>query len=211
MVKQDDCDPATLVPRAKALVADEGIHPMLRALWQPRLIEAVQWIAGEVEADREKGRAPKAAELFGKAEIAGVELYGKVDRIDIAADGTLAIIDYKTGKAPSAKAVAEGFALQLGLLALIAERGGFEGIGGTASAFEYWSLAKDKQSFGKRTAADKAVEPGTFLPNVLNRFAEAASQYLTGTEPFVAKLHPAHAPYGDYDQLMRLEEWYGRE
>jgi ATP-dependent helicase/nuclease subunit B len=209
--KQDDCDPAALVPRAKALVADDSIHPMLRALWQPRLIEAVQWIAGEVEADREKGRAPKAAELFGRAEIAGVELYGKVDRIDVAADGTLAIIDYKTGKAPSAKAVAEGFALQLGLLALIAERNGFEGITGTASAFEYWSLAKDKQSFGKRSHADKGVEPGTFLPNVLNRFAEAAGKYLTGTEPFVAKLHPAHAPYGDYDQLMRLEEWYGRE
>jgi ATP-dependent helicase/nuclease subunit B len=209
--RQDDCDPATLVPRAKALVADDSIHPMLRALWQPRLIEAVQWIAGEVEADRDKGRAPKAAELFGRAEIAGVELYGKVDRIDINADGTLAIIDYKTGKAPSAKAVAEGFALQLGLLALIAERGGFEGITGTASAFEYWSLAKDKQSLGKRTHADKGAEPGTFLPTVLNRFAEAASKYLTGTEPFVAKLHPAHAPYGDYDQLMRLEEWYGRE
>ena len=94
---------------------------------------------------------------------------------------------------------------------MIAERGGFDGITGTASAFEYWSLAKDKQSFGKRSNADKGVEPRTFLPTVLNRFAEAAAKYLTGIEPFVAKLHPAHAPYGDYDQLMRLEEWYGRE
>lgn len=209
--KQDDCDPATLVPRARAMVADDDIHPMLRALWQPRLIEAVQWIANEVEADRQKGRRPEAAELFGKAQIAGVELFGKVDRIDVAADGSLAIIDYKTGKAPSAKAVAEGFALQLGLLALIAERGGFEGITGKASAFEYWSLAKNKAGFGKRVAADKAVEPGTFLAQVMDRFAEAAGKYLTGNEPFVAKLHPAHAPYGDYDQLMRLEEWYGRE
>jgi len=24
-------------------------------------------------------------------------------------------------------------------------------------------------------------------------------------------LHPEHAPYGDYDQLMRRDEWYGRE
>lgn len=209
--KQDDCDPATLETRARALVADDGIHPMLRALWQPRLIEAVKWIAGEVEADREKGRRPKAAELFGKAQIAGVELFGKVDRIDVNRDGTLAIVDYKTGKAPSAKAVAEGFALQLGLLALIAGRGGFEGIKGIASAFEYWSLAKDKNGFGKRVAADKGVEPGTFMLRVAERFAEAASKYLTGSEPFTAKLHPAYAPYADYDQLMRLEEWYGRE
>ena len=163
----------------------------------------------EVEADRAKGRAPKAAELFGKAQVAGVELYGKVDRIDVRADGTLAIIDYKTGKAPSAKAVAEGFALQLGLLALIAERGGFEGISGTAGAFEYWSLAKDKHSFGKRTHADKAVDPGTFLDTVLNRFAEAASKYLTGTSRSPPSSTRRYAPYGDYDQLMRLEEWYG--
>jgi ATP-dependent helicase/nuclease subunit B len=209
--KQDDCDPATLEQRARNLVADDGIHPMLRALWQPRLIEAVKWIAGEVEADREKGRRPKAAELFGKAQIAGVELFGKVDRIDVNADGTLAIVDYKTGKAPSAKAVAEGFALQLGLLALIAGQGGFDGISGIASAFEYWSLAKDRNGFGKRVAADKGVEPGRFMTQVAERFAEAAAKYLTGSEPFRAKLHPAHAPYADYDQLMRLEEWYGRE
>ena len=42
-------------------------------------------------------------------------------------------------------------------------------------------------------------------------FAEAARKWLTGDEPFTAKLNPAYAPYGDYDQLMRLEEWYGRK
>ncbi len=42
-------------------------------------------------------------------------------------------------------------------------------------------------------------------------FAEAAATWLTGSEPFTAKLNPAYAPYGDYDQLMRLEEWYGRK
>ncbi|MDQ3144368.1 MAG: double-strand break repair protein AddB [Pseudomonadota bacterium] len=210
-LKDDDCDPATLVGRARALVGDASIHPMLRALWQPRLVEAVQWIADEVQTDRAAGRLPLAAELFGRAEVAGVELYGKVDRIDRLADGSLAIIDYKTGRAPGPKAVAEGFALQLGLLALIAGRGGFEGITGAASAFEYWSLAKDRDKFGKRVHADKGVKDRSFLDHVLARFAEAAGKYLTGDEPFTAKLHPAYAPYGDYDQLMRLEEWYGRD
>ena len=41
-------------------------------------------------------------------------------------------------------------------------------------------------------------------------FAEAAAKWLLGHEPFWAKLNPAYAPYGEYDQLMRLEEWYGR-
>ena len=39
--------------------------------------------------------------------------------------GGLAIVDYKTGKPPPAEAVEEGFALQLGLLGLIARAGGF--------------------------------------------------------------------------------------
>ena len=27
----------------------------------------------------------------------------------------------------------------------------------------------------------------------------------------IAKLHPEYAPYAEYDQLMRRDEWYGRE
>jgi ATP-dependent helicase/nuclease subunit B len=34
--------------------------------------------------------------------------------------------------------------------------------------------------------------------------------YLTGTAPFVARLHPDAPVFSDYDQLMRLDEWYGR-
>jgi ATP-dependent helicase/nuclease subunit B len=52
---------------------------------------------------------------------------------------------------------------------------------------------------------------GDFLIHAYANFAEAAQKWLTGNEPFTAKLNPAYAPYGDYDQLMRLEEWYGRK
>ena len=41
-------------------------------------------------------------------------------------------------------------------------------------------------------------------------FSKTARDYLTGDRAFTAKLNPAYAPYGEYDQLMRLEEWYGR-
>ena len=41
-------------------------------------------------------------------------------------------------------------------------------------------------------------------------FAEAAAKWLTGNEPFTAKLVPEYAPYAEYDQLMRRDEWYGR-
>ena len=138
-------------------------------------------------------------------------LHGRVDRIDPLADGKLAIVDYKTGKAPAKKAVTEGFALQLALLSLIARDHGFGGVTGEAGAHEYWSLAKDKGQFGYRRAADKDDGPEAFVERAYAQFALAASEYLLGSKEFEAKLNPAYAPYDDYDQLMRLEEWYGRE
>jgi ATP-dependent helicase/nuclease subunit B len=57
----------------------------------------------------------------------------------------------------------------------------------------------------------KDMEPGEFLTHASTNFAQVAQDYLSGTKPFTAKLNPAYAPYGDYDQLMRLEEWYGRK
>lgn len=207
----DAADPAKLMPRLEAMLADEAIHPMLRALWGPRLREAVEWIAAQMADDLAAGRRPVLAEKFGEAAVAGVTLFGKVDRIDRLADGSLAIVDYKTGQAPRPKAVEEGFALQLGLLALIARAGGFPGIAGDIGAHEYWSLAKKNGKLGYRAQPDEADGPQAFHERAFAQFAAAAEAYLLGTEPFVAKLNPAYAPYDDYDQLMRLEEWYGRE
>jgi ATP-dependent helicase/nuclease subunit B len=212
-MKEDQCDPSRLRPRAEALLEDPGVHPMLRALWQPRLMEAIDFIAGEMAKGREEGRRPLAAEVEGRAVIGGIELCGIVDRIDRCEGSKLAIVDYKTGKPPSRKAVDEGFSLQLGLLGLIARSGGFKDLDGEPTHFEYWSLAKGKDGLGYVVSADRrsGMEAEQFVTKAADHFAKATETWLTGSEPFTAKLHPAYAPYGDYDQLIRLEEWYGRE
>jgi len=211
-LQQDDCDPTRLLDRTRALLEQDEIHPMLRALWGPRLSEAIEWIAGQEASNQAAGRRPLKAEIEGQARLGPVLLKGKADRLDRLADGGLAILDYKTGQPPSRKALAEGFALQLGLLGLIARDGGFPEVEGQPAAHEYWSLAKKsgRKTPGFIDAAD-AGQPEAFLAAAADAFAAATARWLTGPEPFTAKLHPAYAPYGDYDQLMRLEEWYGRE
>jgi ATP-dependent helicase/nuclease subunit B len=210
-LEQDECDPDRLRPRAERLLRDEAIHPMLRALWAPRLLEAIDWIANQERENRADGRRPFKAEIKGETPLAGVIVHGRADRIDRLADNGLAIIDYKTGQPPSYKAVNEGFALQLGLLGLIGRAGGFEGVSGDPEAFEYWSLARYRGTFGRLMRPDKDMDEGEFLDHAFSNFAEAAQKWLTGSEPFTARLNPAYAPYGDYNQLMRLEEWYGRK
>jgi ATP-dependent helicase/nuclease subunit B len=163
------------------------------------------------------GRQVLIVEETGTIVIAGVELRGTADRIDRLVDGGLGIVDYKTGKAPSATAVKAGYSLQLGLLGLIAERGGFEGITGTAGAFEYWSLAKHGEKFGQVAVPvdpegkNNRIVTADFTQIAAENFSIAAAKWLTGNEPFTAKLAPEYAPYADYDQLMRRDEWYGRD
>jgi ATP-dependent helicase/nuclease subunit B len=218
-MKEDECDPARLRARADALLESQAAHPLMRALWQPLLTEAIDFIADQVEANQREGRRPLAAESWGAVDIAEVRLGGKVDRIDAMADGGLAIIDYKTGQPPRKKAVAAGFSLQLGLLGLIAERGGFPDIEGAAACFEYWSLARcpSGERAGQRgfvtspIGGKNGLDAAEFTDLAASHFIAAAQAWLTGAEPFTAKLHPEYAPYGDYDQLMRRDEWYGRE
>jgi len=209
--QHDACEPDRLRPRAEALLQAERIHPMLRALWAPRLLEAIDWIAEMERENRAAGRRPLKAEVMGEAIVAGVTVHGRADRIDRLADGSLAIIDYKTGSPPTQKSVDAGFALQLGLLGLIGRAGGFAEVQGDPEAFEYWSLARYRGKFGRLMCPDKDMQPGEFLAHASANFADAVQRWLTGSEAFTAKLNPAYAPYGDYDQLMRLEEWYGRK
>lgn len=214
--EQDDFDPAALVARARALFANAHQHAVLRALWQPRLIESINWIADETAANAEQGRRVIAVEQQGEAEVAGVRLRGRFDRIDRCADGSLVIVDYKTGQAPATAAAVAGFSLQLGLLGLIAERDATLGLNGPVTGFEYWSLAKNADQFGKITSpvsptgTRKTIPTAEFLPKALARFADAAAEWLVGDAPFTAKLHPKYARYADYDQLMRFDEWNGR-
>jgi ATP-dependent helicase/nuclease subunit B len=209
--EHDECDPDRLRPRAERLLQDEAIHPMLRALWAPRLLEAIDWIANMERENQDQGRKPLKAEIEGRTPLGGIVAQGRADRIDRLADGSLAIIDYKTGQPPSQKSVREGFSLQLGLLGLIGRAGGFDGVFGDPEAFEYWSLARYRGKFGRLMRPDKDMQPGEFLAHANRNFKDAAERWLSGTDAFTAKLNPAYAPYGDYDQLMRLEEWYGRE
>lgn len=212
-------DPADLEARARAMFDQPEVHPLLKALWQPRLIQSIRWIAEEVARDKAEGRVILSVEQEGRAEVAGVTLMGKADRLDRLADGRIGIIDYKTGKPPSARQVKAGFSLQLGLLGMIAEMGGFEGLEPMPKAgdFEYWSLAKKGDQFGYR---ERPVDPmgkrdkivtEEFTAHAHAHFETLANDYLLGSAPFVAQLNPEIANYGDYDQLMRLEEWYGRE
>src|SRR3546814_4748641 len=87
--------------------------------------------------------------MRGELAADGIALHGKADRIDRDGEGRLAIVDYKSGGAPSAKAAFDRLDNQLGLLGLIAQGGGIEGVAAApVAALEYWSLRPDRRADG---------------------------------------------------------------
>lgn len=224
--KAKAADPGlALAPFAAAHFAAERVHPLFRALWQPRLIAALerfeQWIAEDAV---EKGRTVLASEIDGEMTFDGVKVKGRADRIDRLADGSLVIVDYKTGVPPTKPQVIAGYALQLGLLGLIAQHGRFADkdgghvVTGNPTRFEYWSLGKvwKEEGFGywqtpiKEGNAKTGLLPEDFLPHHADKLAEAISLFIKGRKPFIARENPDYKGYNEYDQLMRLEEWLVR-
>jgi len=193
-------------------------HPLMRALWRPRLLGALRWVEDQIAADPD--RVPTLIEETGAINVRGITIKGKADRIDVLADGTLAIVDYKTGQPPTGREVEAGYALQLGTLGLMARAGGFERVQGQPSRFEYWSLASSKTSetgFGFISTPilegrkQKGIPRDEFLPQAEHFLHDALDRWILGDQPFTARLNPDAPGYSTYDQLMRLDEWMGRE
>ncbi|WP_340586166.1 PD-(D/E)XK nuclease family protein [Erythrobacter alti] len=195
-------------------LSELSAHPLLRALWRPRLLRALEWV--ELQLDSEPGREPVKWEAWGSMHVDGIRIFGKADRIDKLPDGSFAVVDYKTGGPPSGKQVEKGYALQLGTIGLILRDGDFDTLSGNATRFEYWSLGRDKGSetgFGYvktpllEGSKRSGIPPEDFLPQTEQFLHEALGRWILGDKPFTARLNPDAPGYSTYDQLMRLDEW----
>jgi ATP-dependent helicase/nuclease subunit B len=191
-------------------------HPLMRALWRPRLMAALDWIGEQIAQQKGEGRTVALVEQKGKLDYDGVTIHARADRIDALPDGEIAIVDYKTGTPPTPRRVEEGFSLQLGLTGFIASRGGFADLSGTPTRFEYWSFAKNKVGgFGYVQEpvrdADSRRKTGPmreeFLTVTKRYLDDALGRWILGSDPFTARLNPDIGGYNDFDQLMRLDEW----
>jgi len=142
--------------------------------------------------------------MGARADISGVTLHGRADRLDELPSGGLLILDYKTGSLPSAKNVLNGSAPQLPLEALLASRGGFLGVSGMPSALEYWRLAGGEPA-GEVLALE---EVAGLIEQAEEGFDRLAKDFLRGSRAFAARPDPGRVSLNtDYDHLSRRAEW----
>lgn len=184
--------------------------PGAYAFWWPRFLRVARWFVAE-EATRRGAIADSFVEIRGELAIAAPEgafrLTAKADRIDRRVDGTLEIIDYKTGAPPSRSAVSYGFAPQLPLEAAIAAGGGFQGLPATpVAALTYWRLTGGTPP-GEMLAACQG-DPTPLAEAALAGLTSLVSTFDDPATPYACQPRPERAPrFNDYEHLSRIAEW----
>ena len=186
--------------------------PTVRAFWWPRFRRLVRWFAAEEGRRRREGIRPAAAEIEGMMELAGpagrFQLLARADRIDLLPDGSIDVIDYKTGRVPTPAELDALFAPQLLLEAAMAQAGSFPDIaGGKAVDVHYWQI--DGRDEGGRVIAIKELLPHTEA--MLDTLQRMIARYDDPTVPYLPVPWPKYGPYfNDYDHLERITEWSQR-
>ena len=200
---------AALMAAGEAAFGDALALPGVWAFWWPRYRTVAEWFA-LVERSYRRDIATTHTEVMGALEIAGpagaFRLIAKADRVDFLHDGTLSIIDYKTGATPSKTEIALGFAPQLPLEAALAMEGGFEGVpAAPVSCLEFWRLSGGDPP-GQRLPAGDDV--GVLAQTALAGLERLVARFDDPATPYLSQPDAGRAPrWSDYEHLARIQEW----
>jgi ATP-dependent helicase/nuclease subunit B len=198
-----------LLQASEEAFAAAGASPAVLALWRPRFARAARWFLS-YQARRREEIARSVAEVSGKLELPGPAgpfvLKGRADRIDFFADGSAAIIDYKTGRVPSQKQIDFLIAPQLPLEAAMLMAGAFTDTrAARVRELVYIKLTGSDPAgetfIPKADATAKAEEVGKRLIGLIAAYDDERQGYRSREMPYRV------TDKGDYDHLARVAEW----
>lgn len=198
-----------------AIFAEQNLPLEVLAEWQPRF-KPVGEAFLEWEASRRDGIHRSHCEIKLNATIGdtGFILHGYADRIDENLDGSLTIIDYKTGNNPSMKQ-ARTFSPQLSLEAALAMKGDVTDIAAKpikemlyvrlkpGDDFKIDDVAKGQKKTEPVCTADELAQNAyDDLIEQIMAYRQPEQKYLSQYVPLPNKTYA-----GDYDHLARIREW----
>jgi len=186
-------------------------------VWKMRFDKAARTIA-DWERDTAGGLARSLVETRASLELplAGLKLTGMADRLDLRRDGSVWIIDYKTGGTPSRREARILLDPQLALEAYALINGGFADIGRMPVSGLYYLRLTGREPFAERID-DDPVKQGKNDPltaddlaaKAVDEFTRLVTLLRSGKRGFLSRAIPKSARDfgGDYDHLARVAEW----
>ncbi|WP_181703743.1 double-strand break repair protein AddB [Chthonobacter albigriseus] len=207
---------AALIEAGRLAFKELEAYPEVHALWWPRFVAAAGYVVESFEAGR--ADMERNAEIRGRWVVVpgedGFALTGRADRIDITADGLLSLVDFKTGSAPSERQIAALKSPQMPLEAVIAQKGGFEGIPPrplqdlvhvVLRGIKGRDETKTYTGYDGKDFVRSLEETVAAAEEALIRLVEA---YRDPERGYRSKAHPFKSgDRSDYDHLARVREW----
>jgi ATP-dependent helicase/nuclease subunit B len=193
-------------------LASELDDPDFAAVQWPRLQRMIDFYLGFETARRDRIKEIMT-EITGRHEIALADgsqftLRARADRIELNHDGSVTLVDYKTGTPPGSDEILVGFAPQLTLEAAMAARGAF-GFTVPINQIEGLYLKLGGADGGKERPV--AFKAGTFAEVAERHFAgllDLLDQFRDEATPYPPRPFPKFAQkYNAYDHLARVKEW----
>ncbi|KKB78734.1 hypothetical protein VW35_09490 [Devosia soli] len=184
-----------------------------RDIWLRRFsTAALQFLA--FERDRNPRVVKRHAELRGEMPLKLSEdflITGQADRIDEMTDGTVEILDFKTGSPPTAASMKAFEAPQLLLEALMVQAGAMVGVTpAPASALTYVKIGLGPEAFQPfGFAAGEGMPLMAAADEIGRRLQSHIDYFLFHDAPMPARLLPLAGQRfaGAYDHLARVAEW----
>ncbi len=202
---------AWLLAYAKDALAAIEVEDAVAAFWWPRFERLAHWFVTEDRKRRSDDR-----HILAEIVLDGTlttdrwqwEIRGRADRVEELVDGRVAVIDYKTGKAPVISHIQQGEALQLLIEAWLLMKGRGDAVAPTdKGTLEYWEMN------GKEDAAKQTIVPydPANLQQVEQWLTELADYFDQSASPYRASpTRVARANQHDYTHLERVREWESR-
>lgn len=186
-----------------------------RDIWLRRFAVAAQLFL-EFERERDTRVSERHAEIKGEWTFpSGFRLVGRADRVDVLADGTLEIIDFKTGSVPEPKQMKAFEAPQLLLEAAMARAVGIGPVEpATVSALTYIKVGSGASAYRPRAFTPRDDDLPGAIGEAERRLQRHVAEFLLkDTLPLAARIIPdAKQRFrGEFDHLARTEEWLVQE
>ena len=187
-----------------------------RDIWLKRFERAARQFL-DFERRRDPEIRQRHAELKGEwvfPALDNFKLVGKADRLDVRRDGTLEIIDFKTGGVPAPGDMRAFDAPQLLLEAAMARAGVFPGLEPhDSSALTYIKIGLGPAAFQVMPfKLPRGMELMDAVGEIERRMQRHVDTFLLHQVPMTARIRPraegGRKSYpGDYDHLARTDEW----
>ena len=185
-----------------------------RDIWLRRFTTAAEQFL-DYERAREPQVSKRHAEIRGRWTLKLAEAFlltGRADRVDEMVDGTLEVIDFKTGAVPSKGAMQAFEVPQLLLEAQMGRAGALEGIGSAdTSRLTYIKIGLGPEAF---TPKDFTAAEGYSLMEAADELSRRMQGHIAhflfnDAVAMPARLMPFKGQRfaGTYDHLARVSEW----